>query len=185
MTRTGLPWGLCAHLPQHHPLRHGKVTQVVLEKMTAHWCPEPEKRALYPQRCTRLCRDLYPQRRTWPCRALYPQRCTEPPPRTVSPAPHTALPCPLASGSDQTREDQLFPVLVYPSSGGSVTPLFAGSSCSLCCVHLASGPPAEDQGDLICSVPVFTQHSVCFGPSRRGSLTVFSPLHVLASSVTG
>ena len=161
MTRTGLPWGLCAHLPQHHPLRHGKVTQVVLEKMTAHWCPEPEKRALYPQ------------------------RCTEPPPRTVSPAPHTALPCPLASGSDQTREDQLFPVLVYPSSGGSVTPLFAGSSCSLCCVHLASGPPAEDQGDLICSVPVFTQHSVCFGPSRRGSLTVFSPLHVLASSVTG
>lgn len=149
MTRTGLPWGLCAHLPQHHPLRHGKVTQVVLEKMTAHWCQEPEKRALYPQRRTR------------------------------------PLPRPAASGSDQTREDQLFPVLVYASSGGSVTPLFAGSSCSLCCVHSASGPPAEAQGDLMHSVPVFTKHSVCCGPSGRGPLTVSSPLHVLASSVTG
>ena len=118
MTRTGHPWGLCAHLPQHHPLRHRKVTQVVLEKMTAHWCQEPEKRAPYPQRRTR------------------------------------PLPRPAASGSDQTREDQLFPVLVYPSSGGSVTPLFAGSSCSLCCVHSASGPPAEAQGDMTCSPSV-------------------------------
>lgn len=131
-------------------LRHGKVTQVVLEKMTAHWYQKPGNKSFSPSS---------PHA---PCSALW-----------------------LPGVSRLMRTKRFFQVLVYPTSGGSVTPLSAGSSDSLCCVHSASGPPAEDQGDLICSVPMVTKRGVCCGRSRRECLTVCSPLHILASSVTG
>lgn len=105
--------------------------------------------------------------------------------RTLSPAPHTAPQRPAAPWCDQTREDQTV-------VSGSCSFIFRGSAATLSQGHQATllrspgqRPPAEDQGDPIRSVLLFTKHRVCCGCSKRESLTVSSPLHILASSVTG